>query len=452
MANGIASSASLINCTFSGNAATATLGGAIYNYNGSRSPSSSSSVTLTNCILWGDSGPVGSETYGSEIYNLNSSTSVETFCDIQGGLAGTGNIDADPQFVDAAAGNLELQPTSPCVNVGSNAAIEVTGVTPDLAGNPRIFDGVVDMGAYEAQSVTITWTGNDDGVSWSDPGNWSDNLVPTQNDSILIPAGFPVIQVGGGAFSAGVVTGSSPIEILPTGTLQLFGPAVINGSLTIDTGGTLDIQTNNLTINYGSAANDPINTIRGYLHSAYAGGAWSGTGLTSSVAVAHPNSFAIGYADNAAADQLTYQLTIPGDATLDGSTNFNDLLVIAQHFGQSVAKGFAVSWTTGDVNYDGNVNFNDLLIVAQHFGDTLAKAEAGLTLPASKPAAATTAVTAQSKTVAGVAVIQPASTQAIAPAPSVASATAPTPASSVLNVQDQPRNRRLFNRRHRILD
>ena len=50
-------------------------------------------------------------------------------------------------FVNVAAGDLHLLPTSPCVNAGLNQGW-MTDST-DLDGNPRISGGVVDMGAFE---------------------------------------------------------------------------------------------------------------------------------------------------------------------------------------------------------------------------------------------------------------------------------------------------------------
>jgi hypothetical protein len=59
---------------------------------------------------------------------------------------GTGNMDADPQFLLLSAGNLRLLPSSPCLNAGSNVLAQ--GAL-DLDGNARTNLAVVDMGAYE---------------------------------------------------------------------------------------------------------------------------------------------------------------------------------------------------------------------------------------------------------------------------------------------------------------
>lgn len=157
------SSPTLTNVTFSGNSAY--IGGGMYNDGEYSSP------TLTNCILWGNTAD-----YGSQMYSSLTSPSV-SYSDIQGGYAGTGNINADPLFVNAAGGNLRLQAGSPAIDAGDNAAVP-GGITTDLDGLPRFADGngdtfaTVDMGAYEAGamicSVTAgnTYTFNDQsGVS-----------------------------------------------------------------------------------------------------------------------------------------------------------------------------------------------------------------------------------------------------------------------------------------------
>jgi parallel beta-helix repeat protein len=129
------SNPTVINCTLSGNSAM-NGGGGVYNFN--------NSFTATNCIFWGDE--------PDEIYN-SSSTATVTYCDVQGDYGGTGNIDADPCFVDVAGGDLRLSSDSPCIDTGYNNAPNLPAT--DWDGHPRIIDGdcndtaVVDMGAYE---------------------------------------------------------------------------------------------------------------------------------------------------------------------------------------------------------------------------------------------------------------------------------------------------------------
>ena len=136
------------NCTFSGNSANTT-GGAV---------ATSNSLTLVNCILWGDS--------PNEIVGA----STVSYSDVQGGFAGIGNIAADPQFVNAAAGDLRLANISPSIDAGDNTAVPA-GILTDLDGSPRFVDRVgtpdtgnpdgvnpiVDMGPYEHQPQPCPW-------------------------------------------------------------------------------------------------------------------------------------------------------------------------------------------------------------------------------------------------------------------------------------------------------
>ena len=101
-------------------------------------------TTVMNSILWGNSAPLG-----SQIRQVGSGAVAVSYSDIQGTVwPGTGNINGDPQFVDAAGGDLRLRRGSPAIDAGSNAAVP-GWVTTDLAGWARIINGTVDMGAYE---------------------------------------------------------------------------------------------------------------------------------------------------------------------------------------------------------------------------------------------------------------------------------------------------------------
>ncbi|MHC4902077.1 MAG: right-handed parallel beta-helix repeat-containing protein, partial [Planctomycetota bacterium] len=147
------------NCTFSANWAGVS-GGAMHNlYSGD--------PTITNCILW--------DNFPDQVDDVEGLATV-AFSNVQGGMAGISNIDADPMFVripdpgpdgewatpDDDYGDLRLQPGSPCIDAGNNWAVADLADT-DLDGNPRFADDpvtadsgcgvpvVVDMGAYEFQ-------------------------------------------------------------------------------------------------------------------------------------------------------------------------------------------------------------------------------------------------------------------------------------------------------------
>ncbi len=159
MYNGV-SSPTMTNCVFSGNTATSD-GGGVYNWN--------SSPTVTSSIFWQNSDSGGMDT--SAQIDVFGSTVEVNYSNVMGGWLGlgTGNINADPLFVDAdgpddnpatfADNNVRLSFGSPCIDAGDSSALPI-GVVTDLDGNPRQLDepftidtGVgfptVDMGAYE---------------------------------------------------------------------------------------------------------------------------------------------------------------------------------------------------------------------------------------------------------------------------------------------------------------
>jgi hypothetical protein len=141
----------LINCVLRGNSSGSCGGGS---YNG----------TLNNCTLVGNSARIyGGGFYQGTvrnciIYNNTADSGYDngtgwsgdaadiTYSCITPDADGTGNITNNPQFVDASAVNYRLQSTSPCINAGNNAYAEGN---IDFAGNPRIGDTTVDMGAHE---------------------------------------------------------------------------------------------------------------------------------------------------------------------------------------------------------------------------------------------------------------------------------------------------------------
>ncbi len=184
----IDSSQIFINCTFARNSAPS---GISLSYD-SHEEGFSSTVQITNSIIW-DS--------GNKIRNNDSSAITITYSDMRGGWSGQGNINTDPVFVDADGAdnifgteddNFRLSLGSPCIGAGDNSALPQSVVT-DFDGNPRIVNGIVDMGAYE-------WTPAPDVFYYVDAVSGDDN-----NDGLMPQAAFATIQKGINAAADGEV-------------------------------------------------------------------------------------------------------------------------------------------------------------------------------------------------------------------------------------------------------
>lgn len=97
------------------------------------------SLTVQSSILW-DNMPA------QILVSAGTPAPTVTYCDIQSGFAGTGNIDVDPGFVSSLPFDHRLSLSSPC----RDAAAPGTPVPLlDLDGDPRVVGGRADMGADE---------------------------------------------------------------------------------------------------------------------------------------------------------------------------------------------------------------------------------------------------------------------------------------------------------------
>jgi hypothetical protein len=113
-------------------------------------------------------------------------------------------VTGDPLYVDAAAGDLHLQPGSPMIDRGTGAAPELTATDAD--GAPRIRNGVVDIGAYEADAsaaMTTTTTSPGGTTTTTAPALLSGRVLqladhPTRPDKrrLLVVAKGPDVGTG----------------------------------------------------------------------------------------------------------------------------------------------------------------------------------------------------------------------------------------------------------------
>ncbi|RIK68866.1 MAG: hypothetical protein DCC65_01675 [Planctomycetota bacterium] len=247
-------------------------------------------ITTANCILFANTDSSGGATAQLSIVNVASSVNA-TYCLIQDGYPGTGNIDLDPLLYrlphpgldaqwgtpDDDYGDLRLLPGSPCVDSAStpDVSIDHTDLDADsntneqapydLGGNKRFVDDpwtadtgvpgspVVDMGAYEYfpdcnnnniddaddiladPSIDINPT---DGIPdsccfcaaagvWSDSMTWSCTAVPDN--------GTPP----GSRYNVNITC--------PAPTVTLDIPVTID-SVRVDPGQNLEVSGGNLTI------------------------------------------------------------------------------------------------------------------------------------------------------------------------------------------------------------
>lgn len=131
------SPAIITNCTIVNNAAYSSFGAI-----GAGITCASSGATITNTIVWGNA--------TKQIHAIGSPAPTVTYSDVQGGFAGTGNLNVDPQFADATNGDYRLSELSGCLNRGNNGS----NLFPtDQDGQPRQRYGQIDLGAFEFTKI-----------------------------------------------------------------------------------------------------------------------------------------------------------------------------------------------------------------------------------------------------------------------------------------------------------
>jgi len=145
---------SISNCTFANNeATTATL-------------DMVGTIDFSNNIMWDDT-PFEILIWDLSNWGIISTLNLQ-YNDIKNGENGVwnqnnanfvnwldGNINADPQFTGTGDFPYALSDTSPCIDAGTPDTTGLHLPWLDVAGNPRVYGGRIDMGALEWQGYSV---------------------------------------------------------------------------------------------------------------------------------------------------------------------------------------------------------------------------------------------------------------------------------------------------------
>jgi hypothetical protein len=159
-------------------------------------------------------------------------------------VAGTNTVTADPRFISASVdpftADFRLLAGSPAIDAGLNNA----QLTTDLAGNPRMVNGTVDIGAYEYDAALApaftAWRGGGT-TDWNTATNWSAGVPSATFDGYLPAGATPYPVLAGNATIRSLVIGSGAALAFTSGVLDVKGTLSNSGTLTAATGTTLTL-------------------------------------------------------------------------------------------------------------------------------------------------------------------------------------------------------------------
>jgi hypothetical protein len=212
-------------------------------------------------------------------------------------------------------------------------------------------------------TLTVSGTTNSGpGATWTKNGAGTMEVSRVRSSALILNEGTVKVLANGSN----------------SGTSVVSGLAIAGGPLAPTA--KLDLNDNDLVVNYAPADPSPFGDLYGYIRSGRNFGAWNGTGVNSSAAAADPNQITglglVEGSDYTAATGLTtfsgysmdgtevlVKYTYNGDTDLNGQIDFDDYARIDTSF----LGGVGDKWIDGDSDYSGTVDFDDYALIDAAF-------------------------------------------------------------------------------------
>ena len=259
---------------------------------------------------------------------------------------------------------------------GVNYKLRFSGMTT-LAGNSTFTSGATPADVELAGKITGTG-----------------NLIKAGNNTLTL-SGVSSDYTGATTVNAGTLVFNATHKIHQLNIANAARAVVSSGGdkvlattgISITGSGKLDMTDEDGVVDYSGSS--PLAAIKTLIANGFAGGAWSGNGITSSAAAATVGSqhtTGLGYGESSVifnsfpanfsgadvdSTAILIRYTAFGDANLDGSVDTTDFNNLASNF-----SGSGKFWPQGDFNYDGTVDTTDFNLLASNFSFTVSGPQA----------------------------------------------------------------------------
>jgi sugar lactone lactonase YvrE len=267
----------------------------------------------------------------SGIVSLDTSPTITSLKILGGSLTGSGNLTLSNGTVNG--------------HYGISGITTIDGGLLSFAGNSQSAGPITGSGSLQVAAGTFLTS---DGVTIG--GTWTIN-------------GYQALRLG---------AGNGGISVVPN--LPAIGFTTNGFNVTFT--GTLDLTDNKLIVQSSSNTDklDKIIALNSAIQSGAAGGSWTGSGITSSVAAADSAHLGVGIFDNNILQQTAVggkpvdsnsvflSFAHLGDANDNGAVDLQDQSIVTNNWQKS-----AHTWTAGDLNGDGLVDIQDLTIVTNNW-------------------------------------------------------------------------------------